>query len=208
MSRNYLEAFIVIIIAAALGFFLVWPKYGQWQEIGQKIEDKTAEIKNRQNYYANLEQISADFSQYAANLKKIETALPVEMDAPALMSFAQAAAMQSGLIIKKIDYQYQERSDLNLTINNSFGEGVEPQAGERLVHNYSISLELAGTYDNFKDFISRVERSSRLIEISMIGIDAKKKDNTQKEKEKSQKETDQTNQIINYAVQLSANYYK
>jgi Tfp pilus assembly protein PilO len=194
MSRNYLEAFVVLIVAAALGFFLVIPKYQELQEIRRQVVEKTAEIKNRQNYYADLAAMAADLDQYRSGFEKIDSALPDNLDAPALMSFAQAAALQSGLAVKNIDFGGASPS------SPSGEEGLTLQ-------KYGISIQLEGSYANFKNFLSIIERSSRLAAVDSISVKSSgvqiavgsgENNNSEKAGEKP----------LDYEVKLSAHYYQ
>lgn len=206
MSRNYLEAFVVAIIAIALGFFMVWPRYGELQDIGISIEEKNSEIKNRQDYYANLKDIAAELDQGANNLEKINTALPVNPDGPSLMNFAQAAAMQSGLILKSVDYNGADNVGIgDVSQAGSLADGKAKTAYQ--LSSYSVSLVLAGDYANFKDFLSRIERSSRLIGADSVEVGAPEKSETANGQSGSAK-TEEPGGILDYAVKLTANYYK
>ncbi len=197
MSRNYLEAFTILIITFALGFFLVLPKYQESQDTKRQVEEKKNEIKNRAEYYAGLDAIMADLEYYQENMQKVDTAIPDNSDVAAMMNFAQAAAMQAGLAVKGIEHS---------------GAAAVPASvsGEPVLGKYVVSIQLAGGYGNFKNFLSIIERSTRLIAVESAGVRA----DQEKEEDQSRNEAPKTisqeesGEIINYEVKLSANYYK
>jgi Tfp pilus assembly protein PilO len=203
MSRNYLEALVVAIVAVALGYFLVWPKYIELQNVKQETAEKNAEIKNRQDYYANLAKMANELDQGSINLKKIETALPVNSDAPAFMNFAQATAMDSGLMLKSVDYSGQSDNPVESAESTAPGQSLK-----RVLRNYSISVKLAGTYANFKDFLSRIERSSRMIEVAAIGVSSSKNEETSDKLQAKDNKAGNADEILDYTVKMAANYYE
>jgi len=197
MSRNYLEAFTILIITFALGFFLVLPKYQESQDIKRQVEEKKNEIKNRAEYYAGLDAIMADLKYYQENMQKVNTAIPDNLDVAATMNFAQAAAMQAGLAVKGIEHSGAAAVHL-------------PASGEPVLGKYIISIKLAGGYGNFKNFLSIIEHSSRLIAVESVSVRA----DQEKEEEQGQNERvktiaqEESEEIIGFEVKLSANYYK
>jgi Tfp pilus assembly protein PilO len=195
MSRNYLEAFVIILIAAGLGFFLVLPKYSELQEVKVSVA-------------------AIELAQYEANLEKIETAFPETIDAPALMNFVQAAAMQSGLIVKSVTYSgttvkkviEKEKKVVAAT------DAVKPL----LLQSYGVDAEFIGSYLNFKDFLARIEYSSRLVSANQISVSAesiegnKESSKSSLVKVVSEEEAKElsADPILNFKVVLSANYYQ
>jgi len=215
MSRNYLEAFVIILIAAGLGFFLVLPKYSDLQDAKVQVVAKNAEIANRQEYFAALSQAAIELAQYEANLEKIETAFPETIDAPALMNFVQAAAMQSGLIVKSVTYS---GTTVKKVIEKEKKVAVVADAVKPLqLQSYGVDAEFIGSYLNFKDFLARIEYSSRLVSANQISVSAESLEGNNKESGKSsltkvisEEEAEElsVDPILNFKVVLSANYYQ
>jgi Tfp pilus assembly protein PilO len=212
MSRNYLEAFVIILIAAGLGFFIVLPKYSKLQEVKVSVAEKNAEIENRQEYFAELSQAAIELAQYEANMEKIETAFPKAVDAPALMNFVQAAAMQSGLVVKTVAF--------GGTTDKVTDKGkkvlAETAAPVHKLKTYEISGEFVGSYMSFKNFLARIEYSSRLISANTIAVTAENINDAAKKSDKKlggpvDKEAEkkaQTDPNLNFKVKLSVNYYQ
>jgi Tfp pilus assembly protein PilO len=216
MSRNYLEAVVVLMVAAALGFFLVYPKYNEFQGIEQQKEEKIAEMKNRREYYADLGLVAADLDRYRDNFKKIDTALPDKPDAPAVMSFIQAAAMQSGLVLKGVDYVGADNmSPSALGARSALAaEQVDPAAEEASagLQNYRVAVKLAGSYASFKNFLSAINRSSRLIAVDSVGVasvpESEGGSQSGNKSAAAGKDTGGIDKILDYEVKFLANYYQ
>ncbi len=214
MTRNYLEAFVIAILAAGIGFFLLWPKYVELRAAEQKIIDKNAELENRNEYYANLERISASLNDHEDGLAKIKSAFPDNSDSPALMSFVQATAMQSGMIVKGISYSGAGANQAAGVISGKSGSGA-PIAGvvaKHILQNYSVSLGLTGSYGNFKDFLSRIQRSSRMISLGKITINTGKSAAPEAAKgaaaASNKGGSEAADPLFDYTLSLSANYYQ
>jgi len=201
MSRNYLEAFAILIIALALGFFLLLPKCQSLQDLQSKVQIKTGELREREEYYAGLRAIMDDLNYYRENLEKIGSALPAGADAAAMMDFAKNAAMHSGLSVKGIEYSGAGAG--------ASGAADDPTLPEVSLKNYTISLKLSGSYGNFKSFLAVIENSSRLITIESLGVASKSEIESGGEspEEKSAPLAAEGEKILDYDVKLSTNYY-
>lgn len=218
MSRNYLEAFVIVIVAAGFGFFLTWPKLLELRDIEQKINEKIYMEKSLQEHYSSLEKISMDLGNYKNNLLKIKSAFPTTLDSPALMSFIQATAMQSGLVLKGVEYSGSAAAtDGAVTKVSGVAEESADMSGDtstvkNALRKYNVSVSLMGSYNDFKGFLSRIERSSRLIEFGQISIESAKEEapagGVSVAKVDQEKEVDAADQALNYSVSLSVNYYE
>lgn len=136
---------------------LVLPKYDETFALRDKVELKRVDLKNRENYFKELEKIAKEFKDNRENLDKIKTALPIGPMAPSLANFIQSASSQSGLILKNFGY-------------GSTKVAAKDETAALAVQEYEISLTLSGSYSAFKDFLDKIEKSSRLIEISDISF--------------------------------------
>jgi Tfp pilus assembly protein PilO len=202
MSRNYLEAIVVLIVALGFTFFLTWPRYDALRVVFQKIGEKEAEIKNRQEYYANLEKLANDLKQYQGSLAKISSAFPAKEDAPSLMNFIQATAVESGLILKHIDYVKTDATN-NAVANASLAN--EKSASKRVLRKYIVNADFGGSYRSLKDFVLKIGKSSRMIEVNSIGL--KNADNQEGVAGTNVKEIGNSNGNMNFQISFSVNYY-
>lgn len=196
MSRNYLEAFVIIIIAFGLGFFLAVPKYQELQTVNSRIKEKKAKIAAQASYYAGLEAMMSDLDRYHENLSKIDAALPESLDAPVVMNFVQTAAMQAGLALQDIGY-------------TGAGKNISPVSGTSLP-GYEISLKASGSYESFKNFLSIIERSSRLISVISLSVNTKSDISNPDAGANlivEKKEPASSDEILDYEIKILANYY-
>lgn len=157
MSRNVLESLIIILVALTFGMVLGMPRYQETQASLEELEARRTDLKNRQDYFKALAQIAGELRNYSTNLDKVKSALPMGPAAPSLANYLQSTSSQSGLILKNLNYG----------MTNSTVIARDPSTGFA-VNDYLVSITLSGSYAAFKEFLSSVEKSSRLIEVEEI----------------------------------------
>ena len=156
MNRPIIIA-ICILIIFALAFLLISPKYQALKSSWTNIEKKQGELNYLKDYFVELNKTSEDFKAYETEFLKIESAIPLDPSVPSLFNFIQTKASQNGLVLKNV----------SLTATN--------QSVQRSnIKEYHFSIELSGFYPAFKNFLSILEKSGRLIEIERITFSAPK----------------------------------
>lgn len=152
MSRNILTIFF-IFFTIIFGFFFLWPKFQEFRASQANLKEKEIELQGKGEFFIDLKEISQKIKEYQEPLSKINTALPPEPSLVNLFDFLQNLSSRYGLIIKKID-------SLGTNPSSDF-----PQLKESL-----ISLEVSGDYPSFKNFLSLLEESARLIEVENVSF--------------------------------------
>ena len=152
MNRPIVIALCVFIIFA-LAYLLILPKYQTLESARSNIEKKQGELNYLKDYFAELEEISKDFKGYETEFLKIESALPLGPSLPSLLHFIQTKASQNGLVLKNV----------SMTTMSSFAQSSN-------IKEYHFTIELSGFYPAFKNFLSTLEKSGRLIEIERISF--------------------------------------
>lgn len=153
MNRS-IATIVCLTAAIILAIALVFPKKGDLDSSNKKVSEKKAELQSKEEYFASLAKTSRELERYPSQLAKIGSALPASSQLPALFEFLQKAASQTGLVLTSI-------SPLSL------GQAAESRGG---LADSAINLQVAGSYPAFRDFLSVLENSSRLIEIENIAV--------------------------------------
>jgi len=197
MSKNILESFIIIIVSATFAMLLTWPRYQELNDQNLKVAQKKIDLETRQEYFRNLEEVAAEFKNYGPSIIKIESALPDSPNVAALANYLEASAIKEGLILKKLEYAAGDQ--VNPT--KAFTPAQENQnQGQTEANQFSIDLILSGSYPAWKNFITDIEKTSRLVEIETAEI---AKDNSQA----SPNLPNDTNKALNFTVKLIAYFY-
>lgn len=147
---------VIVFIALALifGAVFVLPKYQELDLLWQRIEKEEEELTKREEYVQYLRDTTEKLKNYQDQLAKIDSALPLDPDLPALFDFIQKAASQSGLYLKSISHSAAEAS-------SEIEETKES----------TVTLQLSGSYSSLKEFLSNyLEITSRLIETTSISF--------------------------------------
>ncbi len=151
---------VTFFLTIALGIGLISPQYQILKLIQEEVRARQTELQSKEEYLSNLKKASDKLKEYEVQISKIDSILPPDPGLPALFDFVQNASSQSGLVLKGI-------SPSNTKISQSF-EGIQET---------ELSLILSGSYSSFKNFLSVLEKTSRLIEIKSISFSSPEKEN-------------------------------
>jgi type IV pilus assembly protein PilO len=148
-------AFVVVALAAA-GVFWNWyaqPVQASIDSREAQLAAVRAEIDRGLATARRLPEFRREVTQLQAQLDRLKAILPEERDVADLLRRVQGMATQSNLTIR----------------------GFTPRAvATRQMHaEWPIGLELEGTYHNLGDFLERVSKFPRIINVSGIKIKAK-----------------------------------
>lgn len=151
---------VTFLLTIALGIGLVSPQYQTLKIFQQEVKTRQNELQSKEEYLSNLRKASDELKEYESQISKIDSILPSDPGLPALFDFVQNASSQSGLVLKGI-------SPSNTRPSQKF-EGIKET---------ELSLILSGSYSSFKNFLSVLEKTSRLIEIKSISFSSPEKEN-------------------------------
>ena len=154
MIKKPLAITTIILVALFLGTLLLWlPKY---QDLSLKLNElkvKKEELKNKKDYFAQLQEISDSFQQYQQEISRVEAALPSSPKIPDFLNFIEKIASQNGLILQST--KMTKAQSLQQPSN---------------IFKVPLDLSLAGSYSAFKNFLSELQSSSRLIELEQLSF--------------------------------------
>ncbi|MDD2732109.1 MAG: type 4a pilus biogenesis protein PilO [Candidatus Pacebacteria bacterium] len=154
MSRYLTIISIVLIIVFALGAALLWwPKLQEILELRAELKLVNEEIKQREGYSAKLNTLNEKIREYPEELQKIDSAFPKEPSVPVLFNYIQKTSSENGLILDKISL-------------GKMGLSSDTQG----LGEISFSVSVSGSYSALKNFLSAMNKTSRLIDINSIGF--------------------------------------
>lgn len=149
MSTRLTIIIVIITVALAVGFILVWPKYNDFHSAVLTLQQKEAELNSKTAYYSNIKEAWGELEKYDDAIAKIYSAVPNYSSIPVLFNYLQKTSGEAGLILE------------NLT----FGE----PAGDK-IKEISIQLKVTGDYSSFKNFLFAIENSARFFGVKNIGL--------------------------------------
>jgi len=148
-----LITFILVLIVAGIGLGFIWPKYQELMGLYAQISARRTELEGVKEYYTDLEKSAAELKNYESALAKIDTALPYDPSIASLLFYINRTLSENGMVLKSV---------------NAF-QTTEPAEGEN-IRTTTISFSVMGEYESLKNFISVMEKSSRIIEVDTINF--------------------------------------
>ncbi|MEK7510322.1 MAG: type 4a pilus biogenesis protein PilO [Patescibacteria group bacterium] len=158
---------ILILLSIALGVFLVWPSYKEFSSLRQQVQEQEGTLRNKENIIAHLNELRKEFDGYEKELAKIHASLPADTQLPLLYDSMQHLASSSGLGIRSLDSSTRINSE------------EEKKRVKNPMKITSLSLELEGSYEGFKQFLSRVKTTARMLNAQSMKISSKKAEELQ-----------------------------
>ena len=147
---------ITLFIILLLLFFLVVPKYNAFKDLQVKLGEKKAEFDAKYEYFSAIIKTYYDIQSRQDSIKKIDDALPTDSNLGRLVYFFQKKAGASGIVVKSLFLSKSPSSNL---------EGVKGDVKEM-----AFSFNLVGSYTSLENFITSLEKSVRIFEITKISF--------------------------------------
>ena len=163
---NLIFYILGVIIIFFINYFFVFPEYNLLKEKNKKIKNLSTDEEFIKNYYDIVNKNLEDLNNAKWGSKK--NILEQNFDSSPFFSsivkdFWRTKALESGLIVSDI---YVSRP---VIIENSEELYKSELIGP--VNKTRFELSLEGNYFAFKNFISAIEKSSRIGSIESISID-------------------------------------
>lgn len=159
---------LLLVIIISLFFFLILPKHYEFKILQQKTVEKEAEFKAKSEYYFRIEDLFEDLKRREEQLIKIDTAISAKPDFSSLLHFLQKVADERGVILTSLNFE--KSSPLKIKKVAVAGEVPEIKEEETGIQENLFNFNIMGTYSAFKNFLSALESSARLIEVESISL--------------------------------------
>ena len=165
-----------ILTAIVLFLFVVRPQFQEAQLINADISEYQETIEDYQTFNAELAALlDAKNNISITDRERLDMLIPTTVDNTRLLVDIEALAKKNALLFGNVVIE----SGLGTLGEN--GKGVSetavsntnpvPANSNRLITN-NISFALIGTYEQFKHFLSEIESSLSLMEVTKISLSA------------------------------------
>jgi len=161
-------AFVPILFFASflMILYVVIPNYTESSALQDQIEAKERELKEKQDYFANIQKVSDNLVQYEEFLEKIEKSLPQKISLASLLSFFQDRALGSGLVMENLSPKQESKQSSSQSASEAEAQGAAAKIKET-----GFRLTVSGPFVSFENFLKTIEKSSRLIEVASVAFD-------------------------------------
>jgi Tfp pilus assembly protein PilO len=162
MSR-ILIPLALLISSAGLVFSYIKPTYGvltQYQALNDRL---TVAQENLKTFESKRDQLTQQYSQIReADLKKLERMIPDKVNAVQTIIDIDALAQVNSIRI----------GSFALPSGDSASGASDPNVSQSNYASESFGLELAGGYQNFKNFLAGLESSLVIMDVTQLSLDA------------------------------------
>lgn len=146
---------ISLTVSVAMGFFLLLPKYQEFTVLRTAISQRRTLLENEHKYAEQLRTEDLRLKERREIVSKLGSALPLGPDIPSLLEFLQETSQATGVSIENVRWEE--------VTHFVYAERVE---------RHTLGLSFSGSYFAFKNFLSAMESSARLIDIFQVNFSA------------------------------------
>lgn len=159
MSKLITAPVLIFLAVLALVYFVL-PKQSEVSNLEKQFKTKETELAEKQAYYFDLKKSQEELEIYSQSIASIEAALPQGLSLAALLDYFQGQALASGLILKNIGQA-----------SPGIETETESKIQSRLSKAYFVVI-VQGSVPALEDFLKKVEKSARIIEVEDIVLKA------------------------------------
>lgn len=158
MNRSLLIIWgITIIIAAALGIFVIWPSIQQDLETIEQTKKAQVNINDFEQRKLALLKLSKD-SNLDNLSNKVKEFVPEDEEAGELILILTDIAQNVGLVVDQASFN-QKSGDNQIAITDATATGFQ--------------LKVSGEFQNIIGFLSSIERANRLVIVQSLRLSQK-----------------------------------
>ena len=179
------------VIAIGLFFTFIEPTFNEVRAIEDETNDyREAVVKASEFNRLSSALVDRKNSFTRAELERLEALAPDNVDEISVMADLQGVVLQNNMVLSGIeagewvaqaagengetldDLEFGAAAEFDPTAGPEFGAGfaTEPEKAD-LYESKDFTLSVLGTYDQFKDLLSDIERSLLLMQLAEISFE-------------------------------------
>ncbi len=176
MEKQKTIIFLLFLLFVFLfSYFFLFPKYKNYQRLKREIFHLEKEIQTFQQYFQKLKEIYKKLKAKEESTKA-ELALPKNPDLPKILNFIQISTGENGLLLKEVSITQSVKSLEEESPSPETTFSAEETTSQLKIGEINLELKISGNYSDFKNFLSDIEKSARLIQIENIEFSAPSKE--------------------------------
>jgi len=150
MNKNLLAALIIAVVTV-LWFVLGMPRYQEFSAARTTLKARNALIQDLKTAQENLLRLQREYNEYQALISKTIIAVPQQKQLDYLTASFQTAAEASGVQLVSLTFDNVQKAKTDYV-------------------SIPLRMELHGTYGALRQFLSELEKSLRLYDITKMEI--------------------------------------
>lgn len=164
LNVPYLVIAGVSLGAALIVFLIIIPQFNRVSTTQNEITSQTARLQERQDFLRTIDRKLTQLSQQKIHDDRLEIMLPESERIEDAIRVLHRASEASGITINNITNTSDNARALS---NAAQARGQESNIPQNITP-LSFTLDFAGSYQQFRAFLTELERSPRLMDISKI----------------------------------------
>jgi len=162
-----IKILIPFFLSLLLILFLIWPKYQAFQDHQVKIEERSNELQNLEEYFSYLQEISEEREKCEAEMSKIDSALPTDPCIPSILHFIERISAENGLNFKKISSFSIISPQVSGATSRVSSQEPELPSG---IKKIQLGFEVSGNYFALENFLEDLEKNARIFEVNQTSF--------------------------------------
>ncbi len=143
--------FVLFFAALAIGFWFLWPLYGDIQSATQLKKQNQDNLTQRKKLTENLERLVGQYNERNSDIASLDKAIPSGQNVPELLVNLEAIASESGLILGNVNFKPKDLK----------AQGIKTLVAE---------IKVKGSYPAFLNYLKAVEKSLRIFDVVSVSF--------------------------------------
>ena len=151
LFKYFILPFILFFAAIAVGFWVLWPLYGDIQSAILLREQNRDNLIQRKKLTENLERLISQYNERSSDISSLSKAIPNGQNVPELLVNLEAIASESGLVFKGVNFKPKDLK----------APGIKTLIAE---------IRVTGSYPDFLNYLKAMEKSLRIFDVANISF--------------------------------------
>lgn len=144
---------ILLIGSFAMGALVLWPNYQEFSDLRTQVQEREERLARGEAALNRLKGIQEEVEAHQKDFEKIDKAIPQETQLPAVYDAIQDLGSSSGVVVQAIE----------ASVSTLASE-------EQRVAGVTLKVELLGTYEGLKNFLSNARSFARILNAQSLAI--------------------------------------
>jgi len=156
-AQKQLLGAVIATIGAFVLMGIAWPIYGNIGDLKAARDQRLQTLKERSDIIDKISALRGEYLSRQSDINRVAAIIPAKKSVAEVISVIDAISLQSGVALKSLAILEDASRSRGLDIPDSVG-------------GLSIEAEISGSYAGVVQFISKMEKSLRLVDVGDLSI--------------------------------------
>jgi Tfp pilus assembly protein PilO len=159
-----LQAVLMLVIIVLFGWFILSPKYASNNQIHEQLSQVKSQRANLEADQQELNRLIAQLKTATDDVKILDEALPLSGRPTKIAILIETFARNSALIVEQLNISGLEE----VLASGDKAMLADPYKPGRQLRTIDVTVQLAGSPEQFKNFLQLLEQSGRIIDVESL----------------------------------------